>query len=141
MSNDPHGQTNQPLPKANNPHPAVHDLLVADIQARDKYGQGKYGQRLRPFNGRNSLRDAYEEVIDLAVYLRVLIYENEHAYLVDGIKLNIKKIFEGYTQTTETRVGCRDEVVPVIWQPKELLEDILQAIEQEVDKVVGKTNE
>lgn len=77
MSLDPHGQINQPLPKPNN-HTPVFDLLMADIKARDEYGQRKYGQPLRPHNGRDSLRGAYEEALDLAVYLRQLIYERDN---------------------------------------------------------------
>ena len=76
MSLDPHGQTNQPLPKANE-HPSVHDLMVADIRARAEFGLQKYGQPLRAFNGRDTLRDAYEEILDLGVYLRTLTYEKD----------------------------------------------------------------
>lgn len=78
LSLDPHGQTNQPLPQPNE-HPSCHDLLIADIKARAAFGLRKYGQPLRGFNGRNTLRDAYEEVLDLAVYLRQLMYEVETA--------------------------------------------------------------
>ena len=77
MSDDPQGQTKQPLP-LNNDRPAVWDLVMDDIAKRDRYGKFKYGTRLQPFNGRDSLRDAYEESLDLVVYLRQLIYERDH---------------------------------------------------------------
>lgn len=64
----------QPDPTPND-LPAVWDLVVADMQARDKLGESRYGTRLQPHNGRDSLRDAYEEVLDLAVYLRQQIFE------------------------------------------------------------------
>jgi hypothetical protein len=35
----------------------------------------KYGTPLQPFNGRDALWDAYQVVLDLAVYLRQAIYE------------------------------------------------------------------
>jgi hypothetical protein len=38
-------------------------------------GATKYGTRLQPFNGRDSMRDAYEESMDLVVYLRNAIEE------------------------------------------------------------------
>jgi hypothetical protein len=51
---------------------------MADIRQRDEYGEKKYGVRLTPFNGRNFAVDAYQESLDLVVYLRGLIYEQEH---------------------------------------------------------------
>ena len=74
MSDDPHGQTNQPLPKPNE-HPAVWDLVIEDIKKRDAYGVAKYNTRLQPYNGRDTLRDVYEELLDAVVYIRQLMYE------------------------------------------------------------------
>lgn len=37
----------------------------------------KYGQRLTPDDGRDSLRDAYHEALELAVYLRKALYERD----------------------------------------------------------------
>lgn len=69
---------NQPEPPpARNEHPAVWDLVIADMRERDATGLAKYGMRLQPHNGRKSLRDAYQEALDLAVYLRQEIYERE----------------------------------------------------------------
>ena len=68
--------TPEPLPKENN-LPAVWDLVIQDMKDRDAMGLKRYGMHLQPFNGRNSLRDAYQEVLDLAVYLRQKIYEEE----------------------------------------------------------------
>jgi hypothetical protein len=67
----------QPLPTPNG-HPAIQDLVLTDIEARRTLGIQRYGTALQPFNGRNSLRDAYEEALDLAIYLRQLIYEDEN---------------------------------------------------------------
>ncbi len=66
----------EPAPVSNN-KPAVWDMVIADMIDRDFTGQQKYGTRLQPFNGRNSLVDAYQEVLDLAVYMRQMIYEME----------------------------------------------------------------
>lgn len=67
----------QPMPDKNN-HPAVWDLVVEDIKQRDEIGIERYGTRLQPFNGRNPLIDAYQEALDLVVYLRQAIYEMEN---------------------------------------------------------------
>lgn len=56
---------------------AVWDLVLKDIAERDKMGEKRYGTRLQPFNGRNVLVDAYQEALDLVVYLRQAIYEQD----------------------------------------------------------------
>ena len=45
-------------------------LLIDDIEARRQVGIERYGQGHRPFNGRNTLEDLYEEQLDLLVYFR-----------------------------------------------------------------------
>lgn len=67
----------QQNPKVNN-LPCVQDMVVADIEARKKVGIERYGTVLQPFNGRSALMDAYQEALDLAIYLRQLLYEQEH---------------------------------------------------------------
>lgn len=59
----------QPLP-ATGTGDAIWDLVIADMKERDKTGERRYGKRLQANNGRDVLRDAYEEALDLAVYLR-----------------------------------------------------------------------
>ena len=70
------GTAPEPDPKPST-HPAVWDLVIADMQARDRMGGAHYKTRLQPFNGRSALIDAYQEALDLAVYLRQVIYEQE----------------------------------------------------------------
>lgn len=57
--------------------PAVWDLVLSDMRARDRLGRRRYGFPLRPNNGRDALRDAYEEALDLCVYLRQAIHERD----------------------------------------------------------------
>ena len=64
----------QPKPIPNN-YPAIWDLVMEDIKKRDKFGLKKYGTRLQPFNGRDTLQDLYEELLDATCYCRSLIYE------------------------------------------------------------------
>lgn len=59
----------QALPVVNE-RPSIQGLLIADIEERTKIGIQRYGTPLQAFNGRNSVRDAYEEAVDLATYLR-----------------------------------------------------------------------
>lgn len=64
-------------PPIKNDGPAVWDLVKMDIDAREVVGVATYGTRLQPHNGRDALRDAYAEALDLVVYLRQAIYERE----------------------------------------------------------------
>lgn len=68
--------TEQPTPAPNH-HPAVWDLVMKDMEARDQLGESRYGTRLQPHNGRDALKDAYQEVLDLAVYLRQELYQRD----------------------------------------------------------------
>lgn len=60
----------------------ITSLVIADIEARAKMGEKKYGSRLTAHNGRNAMTDAYQEVLDLAVYFRQLIYERDNPKLI-----------------------------------------------------------
>jgi hypothetical protein len=62
-------------PPAPSDSPAIWDIVVADMQARDRFGAKKYGQRLKADDGRDPLVDAYQEALDLAAYLRKAIFE------------------------------------------------------------------
>jgi len=57
--------------------PAVWDLVIKDMQDRDKEGERKYKTRLQPFNGRDALIDVYQEMLDAVVYMRQIIYERD----------------------------------------------------------------
>jgi hypothetical protein len=66
----------QPDPTPNH-LPAVWDLVQQDMRQRDQEGRARYGTPLQPHNGRDALRDAYEEALDQAVYLRQALYERD----------------------------------------------------------------
>ena len=66
--------TPEPAPKKTN-GPAIWDLVRIDIDERDRDGARKYGQRLKAGDGRDALIDAYQEALDLVVYLRKAIEE------------------------------------------------------------------
>jgi hypothetical protein len=73
---------------------AKHDIVNAvceDLQKRAKIGEKKYGERLRPFNGRNGLQDAYEEALDLANYLKQILIEEELTKKIEKIRATTPK--------------------------------------------------
>ncbi len=66
----------QPMPVRNH-HPSIQGLVRADLEQREHVGIQRYGTPLQPHNGRDALRDAYEEALDLACYLKQAMVERE----------------------------------------------------------------
>lgn len=56
----------------------IFDLVHLDLDKREDIGTKEYGVPLKPFNGRDALWDAYEEALDLVMYLRQAIYERDN---------------------------------------------------------------
>lgn len=82
----------QPMPRRNDDHPSIQSMVggelllriedeataamvVADLDRREQHGIEVYGTSLKPWNGRDVLRDAYEECLDKACYLKQAICE------------------------------------------------------------------
>lgn len=63
----------QPPPKAGGV--PVWPLVIQDMRDRDQVGRQRYGTPLQASNGRDALVDAYQEALDLAVYMRQRIEE------------------------------------------------------------------
>lgn len=76
---DPETDQAAPIP---NDGPSAHDLVIADLQDRKEHGLRKYNSLLQPFNGRDSVLDAYEEAQDLVVYLANLLEEQKNSIRV-----------------------------------------------------------
>ena len=62
-----HGQTNK----------SIWQLVIADMADREQMGLRKYGRYLTPESKEMGLREAYEEALDLCVYLRKALIEIE----------------------------------------------------------------
>ncbi len=65
----------EPIPHGNGIE--IIELVKQDLIDRSEMGKLKYGEKLKPFNGRNALVDAYQEALDLCMYLRQAIYEGD----------------------------------------------------------------
>lgn len=66
-------EDSQPLPTGDGDK--VFPELIKDIEARRQLGINRYGTELKTNNGRKALQDAYEEILDLAVYLKQELME------------------------------------------------------------------
>lgn len=69
--------TDQRLPLPND-GPAIGLLVIADIGTRMELGVQTYGVPLQPNNGRDALKDAYDEAMDLTLYLRQALEERDN---------------------------------------------------------------
>lgn len=78
-------QYDQPAPITNSTVP-VWGLVIADMHERDQVGRQRYGTPLQAHNGRDALVDAYQEALDLVVYLRQAIEERKHAAISGTLK-------------------------------------------------------
>jgi hypothetical protein len=51
------------------------DSVAEDVEARIRIGERKYGKRLQSFNGREAVKDLYDEVLDAMNYSKQLEIE------------------------------------------------------------------
>lgn len=55
----------------------IWPLVLEDLKARVELGKSRYGTVLQTHNGRDPLLDAYDEAMDLVIYLRQAIEERK----------------------------------------------------------------
>lgn len=55
----------------------VLDAVLEDLRARAEEGRKKYGTYLETHNGRRGLMDAYQEALDLVMYLKQCLMEEK----------------------------------------------------------------
>ncbi len=58
-----------------NDRPSIQSLVRDDLEMREILGTQRYGTPLQAYNGRDGLRDLYEELLDGACYARQLMEE------------------------------------------------------------------
>lgn len=72
----PMREGDQPLPTPN-AMPAIQDLVIQDMNERKQIGIKRYGTPLQPHNGRDMMKDLYEELLDACNYIRGQLYERD----------------------------------------------------------------
>lgn len=78
---------------------SIWDMVIEDMRGRDKLGRKRYGTPLTALGNRNALQDAYEEVLDLAVYLK------QHLIRLE----DMRRLLRAADRTVEAASWCRDE--------------------------------
>lgn len=90
--------------------PAVSSLVASDIINRMKVGIDRYGEALKVRNGRNALVDAYQEALDLTVYLKQELIEAKTKNILQTVVESYE--FESYENPL------------TVWTPSETWNDI-----------------
>jgi hypothetical protein len=75
-------------------------------------GVKKYGMHLQPFNGRDALWDAYQEHMDLIVYLRQAIYERDNQLKINATILKVAAQLLRESASAYSNHGCNDYELP-----------------------------
>lgn len=99
--------TDQPMPQVNDA-PFIHDQVAADVARRGELGRQRYGTKLQPFNGRRSLQDAYEELLDGACY-------------VLQAKTEVDAVIAAWCALDETRRAAIEDAEPDLYDVLEKL--------------------
>jgi hypothetical protein len=90
--------SDQPMPNGDDTAPNMQDLVIQDLKERLEVGIKRYGQGLKAFNGRDSQRDLYEEILDAACYLKQDMVKRDQ--IIQELKTKINRI-EGLILATE----------------------------------------
>jgi hypothetical protein len=90
------------------------DHLIEDAEERNRIGTEKYGVPLQARNGRNPLVDAYQESLDLMVYLRQAIEEGDREAMpdyLDALRVGIRLRYRLLTQRERERVDMIQDYI------------------------------
>lgn len=60
--------------------PSMHEKAREDIAARKELGVQRYGVALQPANGRDAIRDWYEEACDGLIYGAQVVWEQDNPH-------------------------------------------------------------
>lgn len=64
----------EPMPKGSGV--PIQDLVIEDIKLRKEFCIKKYGEPLLANNGRNTLVDIYQELLDAVIYIKLKLVED-----------------------------------------------------------------
>ncbi len=95
----------------------IWDHVVADMRQRNEIGLKKYGRELATHDGRDTLQDAYEEVLDLAVYLKKeLIERHDKDKLIQSQADRICAQSQALSKVAEKPLAVTYQTKPQLYQ-------------------------
>jgi hypothetical protein len=94
----------QPLPVPNGGGESIHSLVIEDIRARRELGVSRYGIPLQAHNGRDALRDLYEELLDACAYIRQVIEERDSLASRCCFSRSALLVANRFTDSSETQL-------------------------------------
>lgn len=126
----------QPMPKKTN-EAFTHDAVIRDVHERMKLGVRKYGTPLQPSNGRDSLTDAYEEALDLVVYIKNELLKRDAQPKSDGKDIRLANQEKTIAAQADMIVHLRErsEELDVMNGRYKAASDLVEVRSQEVERL------
>jgi len=75
-------------------HPSITSNIRNDLEDRAQKGLSEYGTYLQSYNGRNATMDAYQESLDLLMYMKQMEMEEKTETLTGGCQLVLNIILQ-----------------------------------------------
>lgn len=117
--------TSTPQPAPTPGSERVLDHVMQDLTDRAEHGKTTYGTYLETHNGRDALQDAYEEALDLAMYLKQALLEREETAMpirteadqeikfpAGQVTVIVKRYFSRRSQVMRTVIEIENGSVP-----------------------------
>lgn len=96
--------------------PVISKVVAQDLLDRMQVGIDRYGEALTPANGRDALIDAYQEALDLAVYLRQELMERNTRKIRDMALNNMGELIPvNSTVVVYTQEQLFNGVTHILW--------------------------
>jgi len=103
---------------------SIPSLVVEDIEERDRIGMERYGVPLTVGVGVEPLKNAYEEALDQAVYLRQMIEERKDEGKASAIRclLSLRADLDRMLEAAgRSWPAAEDGIIRSIWKVDERL--------------------
>ena len=113
--------TCQPQPPPVHGKDSVTDAVIEDLQKRREGGLVKYGMELQTWNGRSFLVDAYQELLDAALYIRgELMEQGDRSLALQKLRSAIHILLHVHSVADKHREWLRDAILLVDQAVKDL---------------------
>lgn len=90
---NPNAIVDQPPPTGHEGKRSIQAMVREDLVERERLGVERYGTALQAHNGRDSLVDLYQELLDACCYVRQAI-EEERGNLITELRVQVGELKE-----------------------------------------------